>query len=124
MKVRFKIAAVLVLAVVGTTAYAGGAADSKASTRIDFNRMIDDNNNARSALHKDVDHRAKSAAALNGDSEAERAKVVDFVDVEVGWGESAPVVDRRFDSIGEARPYKMNEEALGTPSTETSDSGS
>ena len=118
MKVRFEIAAYVVVALFGVSAFAGGPSDSKASTRIDFNRMIDDNNNTRKALHKDVDHRAQ-AAALSGDSEAERAKVVDFVDVEVGWGESAPVVDRRFDSIGEARPYNMNEEAL-----ETQDSGS
>jgi|GEM_PF-1838046 len=107
MKVNMKIASLMILAAVGSSAMAD-ASDAKTSTRIDFNRMIDDNNNTRSVLHKDIDQKA-AAAALDGDSDAERAKVVDFVDVEVGWGESAPVVDRRFDSIGKARPYKMEE---------------
>jgi hypothetical protein len=116
MKAQMKIAGLMVLAFLGSAAMAD-ASDAKTSTRIDFNRMIDDNNNARKVLHKDIDQKA-AAAATDGESDAERAKVVDFVDVEVGWGESAPVVDRRFDSIGAARPYKMNEEAL-----ETQDSG-
>jgi hypothetical protein len=110
MKAQVKIISLIVVAVTGSSAFAG-ATDMKTSTRIDFNRMINDNNNTRTVLHKDIDAKA-SAAVLDGDSEAERATVVDFVDVEVGWGESAPVVDRRFDSIGEARPYVMDETAL------------
>ena len=110
MKAHFKMIGLLVVAITGASAFAG-AADMKTSTRIDFNRMINDNNNTRTELHKGLDAKA-STAELNGDSEAERATVVDFVDVEVGWGESAPVVDRRFDSIGKARPYVMDETAL------------
>lgn len=81
----------------------------QSKTRIDFNRMIDENNHERTALYKDLGNKVDNT--LNGESEAERAKVVDFVDVEVGWGEGAPVVDRRFDSIGKSRPYKLNEES-------------
>ncbi len=105
MKAQMKIASLLVLTLIGSSAFAG-ASDLKTSTRIDFNKMINDNNNTRTTLHKDIDKQA-SQAVLNGDSEAERAKVIDFVDVEVGWGESAPVVDRRFDSIGAATPYTV-----------------
>jgi hypothetical protein len=110
MSIRLKILSAIVVAMSGTSAFAGSA-DAKASTRIDFNRMINDNNNTRTVLQKDIDAKA-AAAVLDGDSEAERATVIDFVDVEVGWGESAPVVDRRFNSIGEARPYVMDETAL------------
>lgn len=83
-----------------------GSSVSKGNTRIDFNRMIDDNNNTRNELQKDIDVKANAALASQ-DTAADRAKVVDFVDVELGWGETAPLVDRRFNSVGEATVYKF-----------------
>ncbi len=74
MKTALKFISVLVVTSVSSLAYAD-AADSKTSTRIDFNKMIDDNNNTRVTLHKDIDQKA-TAAVLDEESEAERAKVV------------------------------------------------
>jgi len=116
VKTYIMIASLVVVAGYGL----GAAADSiaKANTRIDFNRMIDDNNNTRKELKKDIDIKARQANLDESDAR-ERAKVIDFVDVEVGWGESAPVVDRRFDSIGEARPYVIDESSLATQESGT-----
>jgi hypothetical protein len=72
--------------------------------------MIEDNNTAKEVIKKDID--LKAAALQKEQEDAERAKVIDFVDVEVGWGEAPPIVDRRYDSVGDARLYKMNEQDL------------
>lgn len=113
MKAYYQIAALMLIAGLGFQAQAQFN-EKKAPTRIDFNRMINDNNNTRSELKKDIDQKANAAASEEDDAQVatDKKKVVDFVDVEVGWGENPPVVDRRFDSVGEARPYKMNEEDL------------
>ena len=77
-------------------------AETKAATRIDFNKMIDENNMVKSELHKDVS--AQTPVAVNRPLAAKRAddksKVIDFIDVEIGVGSAPTVTDRRFDSIG------------------------
>ena len=105
MKAQLNIISLVLIASFGIASHAGNSI-SKSNTRIDFNRMIDDNNSTRSELQKDIDVKANAAIASQ-ETAAERAKVVDFVDVELGWGETAPLVDRRFNSIGEATVYKF-----------------
>lgn len=94
------------IASLSSAAFAESTA-TKAALRVDFNRMIEDNNTAKAEIKKDID--VKAQALHNASVDAERAKVIDFVDVEVGWGEAPPIVDRRYDSTGPARVYNMNE---------------
>ncbi|MGE4130042.1 MAG: hypothetical protein AB7F86_00305 [Bdellovibrionales bacterium] len=64
----------------------------------DFNKMINENVQTTEDIHNQIQPQAEL------DQEAGEAKsVLDFVDVEVGWGnaeEPGQVVDRRFDSVG------------------------
>lgn len=92
----------------------GAAADinQKPGLRVDFNKMIDTNNNETSELHESIDKNTNVADAKELRSKVkknDRRKVIDFVDVEVGWGEeNPPVVDRRFDSVGEPRTVDLS----------------
>lgn len=92
-------------------AFAAGPAlaevsETKPVTKIDFNNMIDANNQTRTELKKNIDETSAAAAAL--EERAEKAKVIDFVDLEVGMDlnedgapvvEQRPVGDRRYNSV-------------------------
>lgn len=106
MNAQVKIAT-LILSLVGSVTVMADQAPSKQATRIDFNKMIDENNSQKAELQKDMGARAESAAAARSDSDKKR--VSDFVDVEVGWGKNRPVVDRRFNSVGKARVVKVGQ---------------
>jgi hypothetical protein len=93
------------LLVLGLVANAAMATE-KPATQVDFNKMIDQNNTTRTELHKGLDGQAAKLPAK--DATEERLKVIDFVDVEVGWGEAPPVVDRRYDSVSEPRIVNLN----------------
>jgi hypothetical protein len=103
MKASLTIASLLLT--FSASAFAGGTA-TKQALQVDFNRMIEDNNAHQAEIRNDINAKAQ---ALDEEQQAEKQKVINFVDVEVGWGEAPPVVDRRYDSVGEARIYKMSE---------------
>ena len=71
---------------------------TKPTTPIDFNKMIEDNNVEKAHL---VHRAAQSPRAER--KKPSNSKVIDFIDVEIGVGETPKVVDRRFDSVGEAK---------------------
>ncbi|HMN68932.1 MAG TPA: hypothetical protein PKC28_10375 [Bdellovibrionales bacterium] len=102
----------LLLAIFSLSAVAATADEmpTKTATRIDFNRMIDENNSARTDLKKDIDQAAQDRQSPTRGEPADRAKVIDFIDVEVGVGEAPQTADRRFNSVNAARVYQMNEE--------------
>lgn len=106
MKASITIAGILLFSV---SAFAGET-PTKQALQVDFNRMIEDNNTSRAEMRKDINEKAQTAEQAK--TKVDKSKVINFVDVEVGWGEAPPVVDRRYDSVGEARIYKMNEEDL------------
>ncbi len=108
MKALIQIAA-LMIAGMSASAFADSTV-TKAALHVDFNRMIEDNNIAKVEMKKDIDQKAQ--ALQDASDKAEREKIIDFVDVEVGWGEAPPIVDRRYDSVGEARLYNMNDKDL------------
>lgn len=93
MKTQIMTASLIVSALLGSVAFAEG----KAATRIDFNKMIDENNVQRGELQQTISADAAKASARKQD----RSKVIDFIDVEVGVGQTPAVTDRRFDSVGE-----------------------
>lgn len=107
---------VMLIAIASIPAFADFGTETKPRMASDvFNKMIESNNSARTELKKDIDDKT---AALEEAEDVERAKVIDFVDVEVGVGfeDNHPVVSspngRKYQSVGEARVYKMNDEAL------------
>lgn len=110
MKASMTIAGILLFSV---SAFAGET-PTKQALQVDFNRMIEDNNTSRNEMRKDINAKADKAveAHAKADTQADKKKVINFVDVEVGWGEAPPIVDRRYDSVGEARVYNMNEDDL------------
>ena len=97
---KTKLLTLMMLSLVACSASAG-VSESKPVTKIDFNNMIDQNNNDRNKLKDGIDASVESQAAI--EERAEKTKVIDFIDVEVGWGEAPTVVDRRFDSVDEDR---------------------
>jgi hypothetical protein len=99
MKASVTIAGLLLT--FSASAFAGGTA-TKQALQVDFNRMIEDNNAHTAEIRNDINAKAQ---ALDEAQKAEKQKVINFVDVEVGWGEAPTVVDRRYDSVGEARIY-------------------
>lgn len=73
----------------------------KESLHVDFNKMIDENNHEKTKLQ---DQSSNQEA-----KKKHKRKTIDFKDVEVGWGDdSAPLVDRRFDSVGAPRIVDLN----------------
>ena len=98
MKAIFSKTSIITLLMIGSCV--AGAGDHKPVTRIDFNKMIDENNSTRKEL---VQTHSEVSLEAELDRNDERIKVIDFVDVEVGLGEAPPIVDRRFDSVGEPR---------------------
>jgi hypothetical protein len=75
----------------------------KATTRIEFNSLIDSNNQDKTDLQKSmVGKMDKDTPAPADATEKDQKKVLDLVDVEVGLGQDRPVVvDRRYNSVGE-----------------------
>lgn len=85
---------------VSFSALAEDAADvnlTKPALGVDFNKMIDGNNLSKSDIRKHIETKIQEEDA---EEVSEESRVLDFVDVEVGWGETPnTIVDRRFDSI-------------------------
>lgn len=69
----------------------------KKPLQINFNEMIEQSSNERSALENNMDHHYQDDEI--DFAEEDSRKVIDFVDVEVQWGDSPQVVDRRFNSL-------------------------
>ncbi|MBX3022328.1 MAG: hypothetical protein KF799_11700 [Bdellovibrionales bacterium] len=97
MKHQIQIIALVMAAVFSSTAFSEG----KKAVRIDFNKMIDENNMVKNELQKEVAAPAseKQVVAKKDD----KNKVIDFIDVEIGVGQTPTVVDRRFDSVSDAQ---------------------
>ena len=102
MKPNLAKASLIFMALLGSSAFAEG----KAATRIDFNKMIDENNVHRNELQENL----KAASNKEPQRKMDRSKVIDFIDVEVGVGQTPAVSDRRFDST--SAPLVVEVEAL------------
>lgn len=103
MKTQYKILLVLI-----TMVTARGFADSaieKQATQIDFNGMIRSNNNVKDQLQESIVD--NSDIDTDKQANADKRKVMDFIDVEVSVGQKAKVVDRRFNSVGVPRIEKQ-----------------
>lgn len=98
---RIQIVAMMSLVMFGATAMAD-LGQKKEVTRIDFNKMIDENNSERADLQREIVKKDETKTEEKV-SDAEKKKVYDFVDMEVSSGKARPVVDRRFNSVSEAR---------------------
>lgn len=92
MNKQIQIIVLVIAAVMGSTVFA----DGKPITRIDFNKMIDENNMKKKELHQEM-------GEIETAKKSDRDETIDFIDVEIGVGQSPSVVDRRFDSIGAAQ---------------------
>jgi hypothetical protein len=104
------LTAIFAVAAVSTSAFAADPADvnlTKSSMNVDFNTMIEGNNHVKKDIQKNID---QSLAEVDTDETSDKSRVLDFVDVEVGWGETSPsnIVDRRFNSIGGPQPVDLN----------------
>lgn len=72
----------------------------KKPLRVNFNEMIDSTSREAKHLHRQVkEHYQQKDEALL--SKEEKQRVTDLVDVEIGWGETPTLVDRRFDSVSD-----------------------
>ncbi len=76
---------------------------SKAPLKADFHNMIVNTYQERATLATEVSEDAAAQQEKNLAEQNDSKRVTDFVDVEIGWGEAPRTVDRRFDSIGQAR---------------------
>lgn len=75
----------------------------KAPLKADFHSLIVNSEHERNALANGVNESiVHNKTAKRKPLRADKQRVTDFVDVEIGWGEAPQMVDRRFDSIGEA----------------------
>ncbi len=70
---------------------------------IDFNKMIESNSGEVHKMKKDISKNGFGSRPKVDSRNADSKKVVDFLDVEVGWGETPKVVDRRFNSVDEPK---------------------
>jgi hypothetical protein len=102
MKRELKIALASLAVVLGSTAFADMT--SKPQTRIDFNKLIDESNANKNDLYKDMAQNRKTKSQAE---KKDKDEVIDFIDVEVGIGQSPNLVDRRYDSVGEARTVEV-----------------
>ncbi len=104
MKAQYKIMGLVIASVISTSVFAVEPVAPKPVTRIDFNKMIDQNNGDKSDLQKSVDvGMDKSADNSAVNVQEDKNKVLDFIDVEVGMGPQRPIVDRRFNSTDAPR---------------------
>lgn len=69
----------------------------KKPLQINFNEMIEQSSNERSELENNMENHYQDDEINFADEDSR--KVIDFVDVEVQWGDSPQVVDRRFNSL-------------------------
>lgn len=100
MKTQLQVIATLATLVAAGVVHAD--LPQKAATRIEFNNMIDSNNNEKQELQKVTSKSDSEDDSVTEQTEVEKKKVLDLVDMEVGVGEDRPVVvDRRFNSVGE-----------------------
>jgi hypothetical protein len=98
MKAQYKILAAVIATLACGTAFAD--LPQKAATRIEFNSMIDQNNADKQDLQKTVAGKADDDSTVTAAVPADKKKVMDLVDVEVGVVEDRPVVmDRRYNSV-------------------------
>ncbi len=101
---------ILILALLISGSVSADPADvnlTKASMNADWNHMIDGNNTVKKDIQKHID---QSLTDIYADESSEKSRVLDFVDVEVGWSNDAPnpVVDRRFDSVSGPQVIDLN----------------
>ena len=104
MKAQYKITGMVVTALLSAGAFAEPAMQ-KTATRIDFNKMIDENNINQRDLQASVTNKMDKTEPAASESvvKDDKKKVLDLIDVEIGVGQDRPVVDRRFNSVGEPR---------------------
>ena len=100
---------ILMMAVLVSASAAADPADvnlTKASFHADFNKMIDSNNNVKKDIQKHID---QSLVDVYAEEDPDRSRVLDLVDLEVGWVNGAPnqIVDRRFNSIADPQPIDL-----------------
>jgi hypothetical protein len=123
MGAKLNVTIVALIAVISSVASAGDLG-RKPALHVDFNKMIDQNNIEKSQLHDSIGERINLSAEegqklqAETDRNSDRNKVIHFIDVEVaGSGEeAAPVVDRRFDSVGKPRTVDLNRIKKGSGS--------
>lgn len=108
MKTIFNITAIIILGLVSAAASADPADVnlSKSSLNVDFNKMIDEGTYDRNSIQQRI---SEQIAITDEDTDSEKSRVLDFVDAEMSIGESQPgqIVDRRYDSVGEATPVDI-----------------
>ena len=84
----------------------------KPSASINFNSMIDESqqekNSLADGLSENLRKRAEQMPTPNQSLEADQKTVSDFVDLELGWGKEPKMVDRRFNSDGDATVVFLN----------------
>lgn len=94
----------------GSTSFADLSA-KKESTKIDFNSMIDANNVKRNQLQEEIsktasmsdqEKRQQTNKADDAQADSDKSKVVDFINLEVGFGQT-PNIGRRYDSVGDIK---------------------
>lgn len=71
---------------------------SKQPLAADFQSLITNSGQEKSQIESRIQKSLKNKP--NAAGEDDKGRVIDFVDVEIGWGKNPPVVDRRFDSVG------------------------
>lgn len=108
MRTAFHITAIVIMGLLSAAASADPADVnlSKSSLNVDFNKMIDEGiNNKNEIQHK----LSEQIAITDEDEDLEKSRVLDFVDAEMSIGDSQPgqIVDRRYDSIGNAQPVDI-----------------
>jgi len=91
MKHNIQLLALVIAAVFSSTAFS----DSKPVTRIDFNNLIDANNQKKIELQNE----SAPVANVQAPKKDDKGKVIDFIDVEIGVGQTPTLTDRRFDSV-------------------------
>src|SRR5262245_45078444 len=110
MNAKVLKAVITLAAMASISAWAQDPADvnlTKTSENVDWNRMIEGNNIVKKDIQRNID---QSLSEVDAEDVSDKSRVLDFVDVEVGWG-SQPVnnvVDRRFNSLGGPQPVDLN----------------
>ncbi len=91
----------LLISITSSSFVAADLPMKKPAFRVDFNKMIDENSAHQSELQKAIASKVAKKQKKTKRQDSKRREVIDFVDVEVSWDETtAPVADRRFDSVG------------------------
>ena len=100
MKAQNRWMGIVVTALLLPSAFAE-TAPKREAVRIDFNKMIDANSSDKNDLEKSVINKMDKQAARKGNLASDKKKVVDLIDVEVNLSKERPLVDRRFNSVGD-----------------------